>query len=136
MSTRAVPIGTVAFAALAVLFLMPLPIHAAHWAEARGPLPAQAGGTVLSRIAMGSSHTTATSGLMGRLQFASTQGTPHEDTPSSQGTTGSNTNGGVTTGVGGNGGDAAQGGVIRAGNVVSHAHALTILNTVVIRLGR
>lgn len=45
-------------------------------------------------------------------------------------------NGGASSGNGGNGGSASAGGVVVSGNVVSNAHAVNRLNSVLVRIGR
>ncbi|MEK7069109.1 MAG: hypothetical protein AAB947_01860 [Patescibacteria group bacterium] len=45
-------------------------------------------------------------------------------------------NGGAVSGNGGNGGGASPGGSVTSGNTVSHASAINILNTTIVRIGR
>lgn len=56
------------------------------------------------------------------------------DTPEATAQGADGNNGGTSSGNGGNGGAAAAGGVVRAASVVSNAHALNVLNAVLIRL--
>ena len=122
---------TLALCVVGLLFLLiPMQVSADEETARRG------GGNALFRATIALSHATTISRLMSHLQFASGQGGQPEIIPLAQNNAGGNANGGAQGGSGGNGGDAAQGGLIRAGDAVSHAHALTILNTVVIRIGR
>jgi len=112
----------------------------------------------------GTVHASPSSNLLSHLTFASLRGGQPEETPpandnsntggstSSEQSDGENgadatsaggdggnggNNGGTTAGNGGNGGDgggADPGGLVRAGNVVSNANALNMLNVNVIRI--
>ena len=106
------------------------------------------GGNALARATVGIEHSNTASNLSARLLFASTHGGKPDEVPPPQDESGAlslpesanengvdNANGGATTGSGGNGGNAAPGGLIRAGSAVSSAHAVNMLNVVLVRIG-
>lgn len=149
-------IGAALLLLLSVLLLaLPTPTHAAGNQELGG-------GNALLHAVRGIAHATSTSQLMTHLLFASTHGGKPTEVPppgsTAEGTDGTpapqanglgeeengnaedvgsgNGNGGASAGNGGNGGNGGVGGLVRAGSVVSNAHALNILNTTIVRVGR
>ena len=108
---------------------------------------------------VGIEHANPTAGLMERLQSVSFRGgkdnvgavTPLEDTgdedgagddgpetlslPENANENGvNNSNGGASAGNGGAGGDGAPGGLVVAGDVVSNARAVSVLNATLVRV--
>ena len=136
-------LGGMVGAAIAVAALLALSPSYAH-AERRGiinmPVLRVNVPTVGLHTLRGSSDTTppdTTSNTGGNTSTNQSDGPTGQDGNPS-GTTGGNGNNGATqAGNGGNGGDggaAATGGLVRAGNVVSNANALNMLNTVIVRI--
>lgn len=64
----------------------------------------------------------------------STPSTGSGQASSEQAGSGSSNNGGASSGNGGDGGSASPGGLVRAGNVVSNATALNMLNVNIVRI--
>src|SRR3989344_744196 len=125
-----------------LLLCVPARVSAAEEDAQRG------GGNALARATVGIEHSNTASNLSARLLFASTHGGKPDEVPPPQDESGAlslpesanengvdNANGGATTGSGGDGGHAAPGGLIRAGSAVSSAHAVNMLNVVLVRIG-
>ena len=125
-----------------LLLCVPARVSAAEEDAQRG------GGNALARATVGIEHSNTASNLSARLLSASTHGGKPDEVPPPQDESGAlslpesanengvdNANGGATTGSGGNGGNAAPGGLIRAGSAVSSAHAVNMLNVVLVRIG-
>ena len=101
------------------------------------------GGNALLRATTGITNANIASNILSRLQFAGLQGGQSDgengaDATSAGGAGGNGgNNGGVVAGNGGNGGDgggAMPGGWGRAGNSVSNANGVNMLNINVIRI--
>lgn len=141
-----------AFLALCFAALIPMSVRAAP-----SPNAFLGGGNALSRATSGESqgltHATSTSGLIDHLTFASTRGGRSEEVPPQNENTNDgedaedsslpdnanqhaedNANGGSGGGNGGNGGAAAEGGLVRAGSVVTHSTAVNVINTNIVRI--
>ena len=119
------------------------------------------GGNALVHATTGIQHANPRSLITEHLLFASTRGGKGEVIPpiasstqstaddqqgddagpsgnsgdtNNQDENGQGENGGASGGNGGNGGSAAEGGLVRAGSIVSNANAVNVLNTVLVRI--
>ena len=133
-------------------FLMSFGPAKAHAAAA--PNASLGGGNALSRATSGESqgltHANSSSNLLEHLTLASTRGGRSTETPPQEDGNGDvtesslpntansnaadNANGGAQGGNGGSGGTSANGGLIRAGSVVSNSTAVNAINTNIIRI--